>query len=105
MSSKAESKEQRGGIHSSLGVVLGGVGDLRAGEKVRNRDGRDGARTYSPSFHSWSSIGWMGVLRGMLERVAFEYPRGVRSLVKANSWLWKQRGRTFTGLVSRAAAR
>ena len=86
--------------------MLGGVGDLRAGEKVRNRDGRDEARTYSLSLHSWSSIGWMGVLRGMLQRVAFECPRGVRSLMTADSrWLWKQRPCTFTGLGHRAAAR
>lgn len=35
--------------------VLRGEGDLRAGEKVRDGDGCDGARRYSPSFHSRAS--------------------------------------------------
>ena len=65
--------------------MLRGRGNLRAGEKVRNRDERDGARRYSPSFHSQSSLGWIGALHGVLRRVAFEYPRGVRRLMKADS--------------------
>ena len=40
MSSRAESQEQRGSIHQRPRVVLGCGDNLRAGEKVRNRDER-----------------------------------------------------------------